>query len=202
MPEGDTLPLLSAVGAWVYLSTMSVGAEPSTDSCWYFAYGANTNPSVLQGRRKIQPESAEHATLDGFRLTFNLRGIPLVEPVFANIEPAPDAQVHGVLYRLKPEAQARLDMLEGEGKYYRSVDVDVTGDDSGVVRAKAYFGLKTRSAGRPSRRYLELLIDGGQHHGFPAEYLEFLAKQPTRHVPVLSWALARLLPVLDRIRGL
>ena len=160
------------------------------------------NPSVLQGRRRIQPQSAEHATLQDYRLTFNLRGIPLIEPVFANIEPTPQAQVNGVLYRLAPEAQSRLDVLEGEGKYYRSVDVDVVGEDSGTVRAKTYVGLKTRREGRPSRRYLELLIGGGQLYGFPAEYVDFLAEHPTSNVPFLSWAFSRLLPVLDRIRGL
>ena len=168
---------------------------------WYFAYGANMNPSVLQGRRRIEPKTAEHATLGGYRLAFNLRGIPLIEPVFANIVPSLKATVHGVLCRLTSTAQSRLDVLEGEGKYYQSVDVDVTGTMSGVVRAKTYVGLKTRSEGRPSRRYLELLIGGGQYYGFPAKHLDLLADHPTSQAPVFSRFFARILPLLDRLRG-
>ena len=82
------------------------------DGIWNFAYGGNMNPSVLSERRRISPLESVAGRLKDYRLAFNTRGFPWIEPVFANVEYAPGEYVHGVLHRLTEEQFARLDRYE------------------------------------------------------------------------------------------
>lgn len=66
-------------------------AEDAT--VWYFAYGSNMNEEVLRGRRMIVPREAVPARLRGFRLAFDMMGLPFREPAFASaarVEGEPD----------------------------------------------------------------------------------------------------------------
>ncbi len=150
----------------------------------HFAYGANMCSSVLHRRRGIQPLSATVACAPDYALAFNMPGIRIIEPFFANLVPRPGAVAYGVLYALSPMALQTLRRLEG-GAYLDSL-LHVRTCAGELVEAHAYVGAANRPEGRPSRRYLRLLIEGAREHDLPGAYLEQLVRTPAVHVPILS----------------
>uniref|UniRef100_A0A7S4D514 gamma-glutamylcyclotransferase n=1 Tax=Heterosigma akashiwo TaxID=2829 RepID=A0A7S4D514_HETAK len=109
----------------------------------YFAYGSNMSPGVLQGLRGIQPLSQTPAVLYGYRLRFNLPGMPGLDPSFASIEPvtkkrgmggklpaaATDyglSEVHGLVFELRQQDFRHVCRTEGVPYAYsvRSVVLD------------------------------------------------------------------------------
>jgi hypothetical protein len=150
----------------------------------YFAYGANMSRAVLVGRRGLRPLSHERARLDGYRLVFDLPGLPVVEPAFASIEAHEGAAVHGVLYRLRASDLARVRTYESPR--YRLIDVDVHGEDAGLVRARAFQNRAPVAGIVPSRRYLRLLREAARDAGLPEEYVARLEAQPSVYLPLVS----------------
>ncbi|KAI1295220.1 hypothetical protein EDD11_007948 [Mortierella claussenii] len=55
------------------------------ETVWYLAYGSNMDPKVLTGRRKIQPIESVSVIVPGYWLSFDIGGIPFIEPCFASI---------------------------------------------------------------------------------------------------------------------
>lgn len=164
---------------------------------WYFAFGANMSSRVL-ARRRVTPISSEPARLSGYRLAFQERGIPFVEPAFASIEPADGDAVHGVLMRLERAAFARIDSSEGPG--YELLDVDVIGRDSGRVCATAFTSRRPVVGLRPSRRYLGLLCEGARENGLPTEYVRRLEGEPHFYVPGMGPAFTLLASALHALQ--
>lgn len=66
----------------------------------YFAYGSNINPAVLEDLRGINPLSSVPGLVRGYKLAFNLIGLPLVSPASASAEPSTGDELHGVLFTL------------------------------------------------------------------------------------------------------
>ena len=58
---------------------------------WYYAFGSNINKKVFEGRRMIKPAESSPAVLPGYRLCFNMPGMPYREPGFGSVEPIPAA---------------------------------------------------------------------------------------------------------------
>jgi len=52
----------------------------------YFAFGSNVNTKTFSGVRGIQPSAAYPAVLPGYRLVFNVPGLPYFEPAFASVK--------------------------------------------------------------------------------------------------------------------
>lgn len=157
---------------------------------WYFAYGANMCSAVLRDRRGIEPFSARPAFVSDYGVVFNMPGIWLLEPVFANLVAKAGAVAHGVLYELSPVALKKLRSMEGSA--YLDVVLPVHTYTGEVREAHAYMGPTNLPLGKPSRRYLGLLVEGGREHKLPGEYLEKLMQTPSIHIPILS----DLLPLL------
>ncbi|MFO0695196.1 MAG: gamma-glutamylcyclotransferase family protein [Polyangiales bacterium] len=171
----------------------------SDDVVAYFAFGANTCRHVLVGRRRIEPLRSEPALLRDHALRFVRRGIPLLEPAFASVEPEPGATVHGVLHRLTPTAMAHLDRIEGRG--YDRIAVQVETRDGSRIVATAYRARDPVPGLRPSRRYVELLIRGARENDLPEPWIEELARLETVHVPLVASAVPWLVHSFDRLRS-
>lgn len=145
---------------------------------WNFAYGGNMNPRILLGRRGIRPAESAAARLEGYRLAFNLPGIPWLEPAFANVVPRAGAVVHGVLHRLSREQMARLDRFEGGGVAYRHLELEVEAYDGRRLRARVYSAIRITRERRPSCRYLNILREGARHFALDPDYIRMLDAQP------------------------
>lgn len=151
------------------------------EGIWNFAYGGNMNPRVLSERRRIDPLESVAGVLEDFRLVFNTRGIPWIEPAFANVEPVKGERVHGVLHRLTPEQFTRLDLFEGRGLAYRHMELDVKAYDGRTIRARVYSAIRVTAEKPPSCRYLNLLREGASFYQLAPEYVRMLSDQPCRN---------------------
>lgn len=148
----------------------------STSNVWHFAYGANMCRDVLVRRRGITPISSEAAVLMDYRLVFDQPGVPWIEPCFASITDAPGEAVHGVLYQLSAPSAALIDSYESAA--YRSINVSVGSQKHGAVTARAYQTKAPVRGLKPSKRYLDLLLEGAREHALPPVYIARLAEQP------------------------
>lgn len=73
---------------------------------WYLAYGSNLNSKAFKSRRGICPLAKRSVFVPGLELTFDLGGLPFVEPRFANAR-----------FVSKPDSEARRDVKEGKVAY-------------------------------------------------------------------------------------
>jgi hypothetical protein len=147
------------------------------NSVFYFAYGSNMSSKVfVHGFRKIKPQSAERAILKGYRLAFSEPGIPFFEPAYANIEKDETAQCEGVLYRITPQEMDWLDISEG-GRAYNIIHVPVTGVASGTVTAQTFTSKAVAHGLLPSKRYVDILVDGAEEHGLSDIWITMLKEQ-------------------------
>lgn len=131
------------------LPSLAAGNGPTGDNVLYLAYGSNLNSATFEGRRGIKPVSATVVAVPTLRLTFDLPGIPFVEPRFANVqlitstEPRASAAASllpqgyhdddyddgesplvGVVYEVTPTDFATIIATEGGGSSYADVIVD------------------------------------------------------------------------------
>lgn len=106
----------------------------------YLAYGSNLSAETFKGTRGIQPLSAVNVHVPSLDLTFDLAGIPYIEPCFANTryrrEPTGtelgEQDYHkdrwtkgliGVVYEVTPEDYRTIIATEGGGASYLDVVV-------------------------------------------------------------------------------
>lgn len=170
------------------------------DGIWNFAYGGNMNPRVLRERRRITPLESVPGYLDDYRLVFNTRGFPWIEPAFANVQHAPGSRVHGVLHRLTGEQFARLDRYEWGGVAYRHLEVDVAAYDGRRIRARVYSARYVSREKSPSCRYLALIREGARLSGLDEEYVRMLDLHSCRDTPALSNSAIGVLERSARLR--
>lgn len=64
-------------------------------------------------RRRMRPTEWRAGRLKGYRLRFNLDGIPKGKSAPANICPDSDSEVWGVLYKITHRQMLRLNLTEG-----------------------------------------------------------------------------------------
>ncbi|KAF9953291.1 hypothetical protein BGZ65_004773 [Modicella reniformis] len=60
-------------------------SKDDTQTLWYLAYGSNMNPKVFTDWRKIQPLESKAVVVPDYWLSFDLCGVPFLEPCFASI---------------------------------------------------------------------------------------------------------------------
>jgi gamma-glutamylcyclotransferase len=145
------------------------------DEIWYFAYGANMHDSAFRVRRRILPLECRSGRIKGYRLRFNLEGRPNEKAAPANLQPDPDAEVWGVLYRITRRDLIRLDSTEGvPGRGYRHVAIEAEDRNGRVIPAVTYMAPGKEVDGKPSLRYITLLREGARTHALPEAYIRFL----------------------------
>jgi hypothetical protein len=121
----------------------------------------------------MHPLDTRRARLGGYRLCFTLPVGPGERGV-ANVEPAAEAHVWGVAYRIAVPECDHLDRTEGVlGGLYERIAVAVDTDDD-RLQAFTYRSSFASPARKPSARYLGLLLDGARRHGLPCEYVRGL----------------------------
>jgi len=162
------------------------------------------HPSVLSGRRKIHPLESIPGVLEGWQLTFDLRGIPGIEPCFGNIKENPDSEIHGVLHRITGKELKRLLATERGGgtdvNGYIPYKVNVHAYDGRIIEAYALVVLQTspnilHQHTLPSARYLNLLRNGTTRYNIHPLYIEYLQSLPSveRSKPIMLLVIIEIL---------
>ena len=147
----------------------------ASDTVWYFAYGSNMHNDAFLERRRMRPTEWRVGQLKGYRLRFNLDGIPKGKSAPANISPDPDSEVWGVLYKITHRQMLRLNLTEGvPGRVYRPTWLGMHDVDGQTVTAMTYVAEGKESDGSPSLRYIALIRDGARAHGLPTSWLQVL----------------------------
>ncbi|CAF0858702.1 unnamed protein product [Rotaria sordida] len=154
------------------------------------------HPDILTGRRKIRPVESIPGILEGWQLTFDLRGIPAVEPCFGNIKENPDSEIHGVLHKMTSKEFKHLMATEGgsgiDANGYIPKKVNVHAYDGRIIEAYVLVVRQTSPAilyhhAVPSHRYIGLLRNGATHYNIHPLYIEYLQSLPSieRNKPVM-----------------
>ncbi len=152
----------------------------------YFGFGSNM--SMLSLRAKgVEPQASRRAVLRGWRLRFNVQHFFRHEGGVGNIENTgnPNDRVIGVLHECPDEALPLLDEAEAYGHGYDRIEIEVETDTPSAgqtprVSALTYVGMPQfiDNDCRPSRRYLNIILEGGRRAGLDNDYLKTLACQP------------------------
>jgi hypothetical protein len=181
-------------------------ALANNQDIYYFGLGSNMSRKKLENRginnTKIEVKSFEAAVVPNYRLAFNLRGFPPLEPGMGSLEPCDSnakalmtydkQECHGALVKLTAENYKKVMASEGV-----SEDAENPGYEEIVVDAFAYgckksvkaVALRARPHVRlnfdpsPSARYMNILKEGAKELNLKPCYQDFLARLPVHDVP-------------------
>ena len=148
----------------------------------YFAYGSNVGSKTFSTRRNIQPKSVQNGKILDYQLSFNVPGVPFLEPAFASVTRKKGEETHGVCYMITKDEFRYL--LQTEGSYdVVDVDVFVYGDkdiEGVLMKAKTltHRDVAARRDLQPSKRYRDLIVEGAKERGLEKSWIEFLEKMP------------------------
>ncbi|EIQ02158.1 hypothetical protein OpiT1DRAFT_00739 [Opitutaceae bacterium TAV1] len=151
------------------------------DLC-HFAYGANMNGEQLR-LRGIKPVAVSIARLPGHRVAFH--GYSGVwDGAVETVVPAPGEDTWGVLYKLEVMDGEVLDLWQdarqdGSGAYFH-YPAEVT-DPAGETRMVLLYKKDVLGTPeKPSREYLDFIVQGAVEHGLPASYIEKLRQTESK----------------------
>lgn len=152
----------------------------------YFGFGSNMNITSLRAKG-IEPLASRRAVLPGWRLRFNVRHFFRHEGGVGNIErtDTQDDRVLGVLHDCPDEALAPLDAMEAYGHGYDRITIQVAVEGcADKVSAYTYVGMPEfiDDGCLPSRRYLNIVVEGARQAGLDGDYVHNLAAHPV-HQP-------------------
>lgn len=121
-----------------------------------------THPFVLS--------RGEPAWVEDHAVRFTARGLPLLEPAFAALEPVAGARAWGVAVDWTDADWARICRREWPYDLREVIATNRRGEEHTCV---AFFiGGRFRIRERtPSARYAKLLLNGAEHHALPSEVI-------------------------------
>lgn len=143
---------------------------------WFFSYSSNMNSERLMGRG-VKFISKEPAYLENYLLKFNKKSVDGTTK--ANIIPAPEQRVYGVLYKMNAVELNKLDNIEGvtSGHYSRKT-VPVCTINGEVFMADVFIAnekyICEDSAMRPSQQHLNTLVNAASDNRLDPQYIEYL----------------------------
>lgn len=148
---------------------------------YYFGYGSNMHLTSIRAKG-VQPLTSERAVLPGWELTFNVEHYFRHEGGVGNIRPSTraDAEVQGVVHLCEDGEMSKMDAVEAYGIGYDRIKVHVKTDQKNL-EAVAYVGMPgfLNDSCRPTRRYMNILINGASNAGLSKDYLSMLKNYPT-----------------------
>jgi hypothetical protein len=142
------------------------------------------NQGVFIERRGIDPKFTAAAKISGWQLAMEHPGVPFVEPVFATIKQRKNAEVHGVLYEIMDRDFERIS--NSEGAAYRLVWLNNIECEGKMRRGCTFVSPESCIGRKPSRRYMQILIEGAKENNLPKSYIADLENIKTIHLPIIS----------------
>ena len=180
------LPLAVVLGVNLYIQLP--GQPPVPDAAatvGYFAYGSNMNDRYFTRVRGIHRAESRMAALADDAVTFNLDGMPPLEPAFANLAAAPGATAYGVYHRLREDELARI--IGSEGDSYAIREVTVSFQDGSTAQARTLISAPSLTTpALPSRRYLNYMHEAALRYEMPPEVIERYDPAQGAYIPVIS----------------
>ena len=107
----------------------------------------------------------KHGFLFGYKLVFDGHSINWKDPV-SNVVESPDEIVWGGIFKINKDNLAALDCYEGYHKSYDRREATIEDDEGNRLKAFLYCRV-SRDHGRPSRDYLNKIIEGARDCGLP-----------------------------------
>jgi sulfite reductase (NADPH) flavoprotein alpha-component len=143
---------------------------------FYFGYGSNMNFTSLKAKG-ADPITSVRSTLSGWKLRFNVEHFFKHEGGMGNIEYTGNEndKVFGVAHQLSDEALSNLDEAEAYGVGYDRIKVtcDIEGNPQECFAYVGYPSFINDNC-LPTRRYLNILIDGAKKSGLAHDHVHWL----------------------------
>jgi len=148
---------------------------------WYFAYGSNLNVAQLMTRIG-KWKAARKAVLKNYKLTFDIYSASWGGGV-ADIVESEGSSVKGAIYRIGKEQLSVLDSYEGykgkgrQNSYERNepecpMPVISEGKEVDVLTYWVVNRSTKSKFVKPSKRYLETIVEGLRQHGWDEEVVQ------------------------------
>eukprot|EP01121_Diplochlamys_sp_Union-15-3_P008934 TRINITY_DN2403_c0_g1_i1.p1 TRINITY_DN2403_c0_g1~~TRINITY_DN2403_c0_g1_i1.p1 ORF type:complete len:355 (+),score=70.30 TRINITY_DN2403_c0_g1_i1:158-1066(+) len=138
---------------------------------------------IVKEKKHVPIIEAVCAVLPHWRLVFNTGGMRYVEPTFANIAPVKEGEtsseaewVHGVAIKVTRQSADKMIKEEGGGMFYDFKELELHAYDGRKFTGYAFVSKRTSDNLLPSKRYLNILIDGAKESGIKPEYIANLEK--------------------------
>lgn len=178
-------------------------ADDDSAHVWNFAFGSNLHPDKRAKRADMTVLESAPGVLEGWRLTFNLPGLRIIEPAMAGVERAEGDEVHGLLLRMSRDDFARLIRSEGGDKFYKRSPCTVRAYDGRVIDAvvfQARDDIALDHERPPSARYLGLIREGARRSGLDPAYCARLdALECVDRGPLAAWLGERFIEGANRM---
>ncbi len=148
---------------------------------WYFAYGSNMQSATLRGRRGIEYSRVYAGRVADWRVVFDKPPIFGNHGAFGNMIEEAGAIAFGVAFEVNEDELAHIELTEGVviGNYDRVVvAVQPLDPDAELIMAFSLSSAR-RCDNVPTRRYMDLVVEGAGEHGLPADYIVSLQRVPT-----------------------
>jgi len=145
----------------------------------YFAYGSNMNPERMK-KRGMNFSECQQAILENHTLKFNKVSNADPRAGYANITPARDSFVQGIIYEIPREDIDKLDYYEGYPLHYTRSQVELVACASLCpVEAITYIANnnKTKAGLKPQKKYLDHLLKAESM--LSPEYFDYLCSFET-----------------------
>ena len=156
---------------------------------YYFAYGSNMDEQDLkewcEKKKRSYPEwkLLGIACLENYALSFNYYSTGRNGGA-ANLMQCPDSKVYGLLFEIiKDYDLETIREKEGHPKYYEETPVTVKYEDKSISNVKTYKVVKEKEKSeqqRPTKYYMNLILNNAHVHGFPTEYIRLLERIETQ----------------------
>ena len=145
-----------------------------------FAYGSNMDRAQMNERC---PESTFEGigVVNNHQLGFTYRSNKRKCGV-ADIIPATDEKVFGVVYKLTASDWSRLNRCEGRGTAYerRPYKIHIN-QGNRIIEADAYYVLNPEEFVPPSNEYLQLILNAARNFEFPESYIRRIQETHTEN---------------------
>lgn len=137
---------------------------------YYYSYGSFLDFNTLK-KHCPKAKIVCKAVLPNWEVQFNFMSNTYHGGV-SGIEPALNHLVRGVVYDMPEDELMYLDKIEGvpEGSYYRHTII-VVKEDGTPIKAYTYRTTNPKGPFKPTKKYLELIVNGAKAHKIDPSYI-------------------------------
>ena len=117
-----------------------------------------------------------------------------VDPAFGSAYPKEGEEIHGLAYAVNKEDFDKCNKMEGGDGFYNRHMVTLHLYDGRKVEGQIYSKKNVTEEGTPSKRYLNLIINGAKEAGLDAAYIEKVKAHPIYTTPPEVLEQRKLIP--------